>query len=242
MMEQIIYGGKKYEVKPVTIQMWSNIMKFKDMLSEEELYYKMISEMLGLTKEQLYEASASEVLKAGEILNNILNSDSNKLLPTLEHNGKKYRLVDMNNISFGQFVDIDSFLSKDENYRIANLSELAAYLYTEEGKTYGSTDFKKQTEEFKTLEIKYVEGAVFFLLHFGKALQLLSQISSKRKVLWWMMRLRITLTLIGVGIRQSISSQKTMFARLIMLLLSPLLVVSTTSRFIMTLIKKKKKN
>lgn len=240
-MEQITYQGKKYDVKEVTIEMWSRIMKFKDILSEEELYYKMISEMIGLTEDQIKEASASEILRVGEILHNILNVDSHKLHPIIEHKGKNYKLVDMTNISFGQFVDIDSFLTKDENYRIANLNELASYLYTEDGKTYGDTNFKKQTEEFKSLPIKYVEGAVFFLLNFGKALQLLSQISSQKRLLWWMMRLKITLTLIGGGIKQSISSRKTKFGKLIGLLLSPLLLVSIISRIIWTLIKKKRK-
>ena len=210
-------------------------------MEEEQLYYKMISEMIGIPQEEMLNADATDVIKIGEKLKETLYTESKSLFPTIEFDGKKFKLVDVHSMSFGQFVDIDSFLSKEENYRIANLNELAAYLYTEEGISYGQTNFKSQIEIFKRLPIKYVEGAVFFLLNFGKALQVLSQISSSKKVLWWMMRLRITLTLIGGGIKQLIFSRKTVFGKLIGLLLSPFYLVLTIFRFTWTLIKKKVK-
>lgn len=240
-MEQIIHKGKKYQVKELTISMWSEIMKYKDIMEEEQLYYKMIAEMVGIPEEELLSADASEIISIGEKLKSTLYTESKHLFPNIEFEGKKYKLVDVHSMSFGQFVDIDSFLSKDENYRISNLNELAAYLYTEDGSSYGQTNFKSQIETFKRLPIKYVEGAVFFLLNFGKALQLLSQISSSKKLLWWMMRLKITLTHIGDGIKQSISSRKTVFGKLIGLLVSPLLLVLIIFRIIWTLIKKKVK-
>lgn len=240
-MEFIEHKGKKYPIKNVTIEMWSEIMKYKDLFDEEELYYKMISVMTGIPREELLLADASEMVKAGEQLKKILYTDSKQLYPKIEHNGIKYKLVDVHNMSFGQFVDIDSFLTKDEMYRISNLNELAAYLYTEEGKSYGDTNFKTQIEEFKKLEIKYLEGAIFFLLNFGRGLQQLSQVYSNLKFLWWMMRLKIVLGLIGDGTRQLISSRKTVFGKLIGLLLSPFYLVLTIFRFTWTLIKKKRK-
>jgi len=242
MRDFIEHKGKVYLIKDVTIEMWSEIMRYKELMDEEELYYKMISEMCGLSRGELNTADAATIIKIGEKLKEILDVDSKKLFPTIEHNNKTYKLVDVHNMSFGQFVDIDTFLTKDENYRISNLSELASYLYTEEGKSYGDTDFKKQTEEFKKLPVRYIEGAVFFLLNFGKGLEQLSQIYSNSKLLWWMMRLKITLALIGAGTRRLISSHKTSFGRLIGLLLSPLYLVLTISHTIWTLIKKKRNN
>lgn len=241
-MDTIIHKGKKYEVKPITIEMWCEIMKYKDIMDEETLYYKMISEMVGIDEEDLLTADASEIIKVGQKLKEIIFTESKQLFPKIEFNGDIYRLVDVHNMSFGQFVDIDSFLTKDENYRIANLNELAAYLYTKDGVKYGDTNFKEQIESFKKLEIKYLEGAIFFLLNFGKGLQQLSQVYSNSKLLWWMMRLKITSGLIGDGIRQSISSRKTKFGRLMMSLLSPFYLVLIICRFTMTLIKKKRKS
>jgi len=239
-MDTIIHKGKRYEVKPITIKMWSEIMKYKDIMDEETLYYKMISEMVGIPQEELLAGDAAEILKVGQKLKEIIFTESKQLFPKIEFGGDIYKLVDVHNMSFGQFVDIDSFLTKDENYRIANLNELAAYLYTKEGVKYGDTNFKEQMETFKELEIKYLEGAIFFLLNFGKGLQQLSHLYSNSKLLWWTMRLKITLGLIGDGIRQSISSRKTKFGRLMMSLLSPFYLVLIICRFTMTLIKKKK--
>lgn len=240
-MEYIEHKGKKYPIKTITIEMWSEIMKYKDLMEEEDLFYKMMSVMTGIPKEEMLTVDASEMIKAGDKLKSILYTESKQLHPTIEFEGKTFKLVDVHNMSFGQFVDIDSFLTKDEMYRISNLNELAAYLYTEEGSNYGTTDFKAQIEAFKRLEIKYIEGAVFFLLNFGRGLQQLSQVYSNLKVLWWMMRLKITLGLIGDGTRQLISSRKTVFGKLIGLLLSPFYLVSTIFRFTWTLIKKKKR-
>jgi hypothetical protein len=138
----------------------------------------------------------------------------------------------MNKITFGQFVDIDTFLSKDESYRISNLHELAAYLYNEvvDGKVidYGQIDFAKQSEEFKDLPIRYIESAIFFLSTLGRGLQGLTQIYSQSQLLMSMMIVRAHLARIGDGISQSATWLKTVLVRLIRLLVSPLRRVSTT--------------
>jgi hypothetical protein len=114
------------------------------------------------------------------------------------------------------------------------LNELAAYLYTEEGVDYGKSDIKKRIEDMKDFPIKYVESSLFFLLSLTKASQGLIQIYSRNKFIWKIMRLRITLMLIGDGIKQYRLSQKTKFGRLMTLLLYPFLAVSITFRILLT--------
>ena len=237
----IEYKGKKYEVKEPTIDIWKNVMIYKDILDEEEMYVKMISEVTGLSHKQIMSADALEMRIVGDKLWRYLNQESKKLYNTIEHNGITYNLLDVHKISFGQFVDIDTFMKKDEAYKIANLNELAAYLYCEDGVDYGSSDIKKRIEEFKTLPVKYIEGAVFFLLNLGKGLHELTQLYSKSQVMWWMMRLRIASASFGDGMRQLVSSQKTKFGKLIVLLTFPLWLVSIIFLFLWTLITNKKK-
>jgi hypothetical protein len=237
----IEYKGKKYEVKEPTIEIWKNVMIYKDILDEEEMYVKMISEVTGLSHKQIMSADALEMRIAGDKLWRYLNQESKKLYKTIEHNGITYNLLDVHKISFGQFVDIDTYMKKDEAYKIANLNELAAYLYCEEGIEYGDSDIKKRIEEFKTLPVKYIEGAVFFLLSLGKGLHELTQLYSKSQVMWWMMRLRIASASFGDGMRQLVSSQKTKFGKLIVLLTFPLWLVSIIFLFLWTLIRNKKK-
>jgi hypothetical protein len=80
---------------------------------------------------------------------------------------------------------------KDESYKVANLNELAAYLYTEKGKKYGETNFKKNIENFKQLPFKYIEGAIFFLWILERGLQGLSEVYSKNKWMWRMAKILI---------------------------------------------------
>ena len=228
MTEQLVeIEGKKYQLKEPTIASWSKIMMLKDILNEEDMYIKMIEEVTGLSKEQILNANATTIKEVGDKISKYLNKDSKELYPKIEHNGQKYNLLDVNKISFGQFVDIDTYLGKDESYRISNMNELAAYLYVEDGVEYGNSDFKKRIEDMKDLPIKYVEGSLFFLSNLGKGLQELSHLYSQSKLMWMIMRMKITLAIITDGIAQLVSLPKTRYGRLTMLLLYPLWLVLT---------------
>jgi hypothetical protein len=236
----IEHNGKQYEVKEPTIKTWKNVMIFKDLLDEEEMSVKMISEVTGLSVKEVKEADALEIRIAGDKLWRYLNQESKQLHRTIEHNGITYDLVDVNKISFGQFVDIDTFMKKDDSYKIANLNELAAYLYCEQGIKYGDSDIKKRIEEFKDLRVKYIESAVFFLLSLGRGLHELTQLYSKSKTMWWIMRTRIALASFGDGMQQLLSSQKTKFGKLIVLLTFPLWLVSIICLTLWMLITRRK--
>jgi hemin uptake protein HemP len=237
----IEHKGQKYEVKEPTIEAWKNVMIYKDLLDEEEMYVKMISEVTGLSMKEVKSSDALEIRIAGDKLWRYLNQESKKLFTTIEHNGITYNLVDLNKVSFGQFVDIDTFMKKDEPYKVANLNELAAYLYCEDGVEYGNSDIKKRIEDFKDLPVKYIEAAIFFLLSLAKGLQELTTLYSKSPVMWWMMRVRIAWASFGDGIKQLVSSQKTKFGKLIVLLTFPLWLVLITFLSLWTLIVSKKK-
>jgi hypothetical protein len=240
MTKFIDYDGKKYEVKEPTISMWMDIMKLKDILDEQEMYVRMISKVTGIKESEIMDQDATTIRKVGHELYKFINQDQRQLFKTIELNGIKYNFVDVTKISFGQFVDIDTFLNKEESYRVSNLQELAAYLYTEDGIKYGESDFKARIETMKDLPIKYLEGAVFFLLNSGRALPQLSEVYSKSPILWQMMRLRIVLQGFGSGIRQLVSLQKTKFGKLILLLTSPFWLLLIIFLSLLTSIRRKK--
>jgi hypothetical protein len=131
-------------------------------------------------------------------------------------------------------------MKKDDSYKIANLNELAAYLYCEQGVKYGDSDIKKRIEDFKDLKVKYIESAVFFLLSLAKGLHELTLLYSKSKTMWWMMRTRIALASFGDGMRQLLSSQKTKFGKLMVLLTFPLWLVSIICLTLWMLITRRK--
>jgi hypothetical protein len=237
----IEYKGKKYEVKEPTINTWKNIMIFKDLLDEEEMYVKMIAEVTGLSVDEIKDTDALQIRKVGNTLWRYLNQESKDLHKTIQHKGITYQLVDVNKISFGQFVDIDTFLKKDEAYKIGNLHELAAYLYCESGTTYGQSDFTTKMEAFKDLPVKYVEAPIFFLLSLHEGLRQIITLYSKNPVLFWMMRLKLAFMSFMGGIQQFLFSPKTKSGKLTMLLTSPLWLVLTILLTLWTSIMKKKK-
>ena len=104
MMEKFInYKGQKYPIKELTIKSWSSIMSLKDLLDEDEMYMKMLADMTGLKDADILEADASTMKELGDVLNDILNSKSKKLYPIIEFKDRTYTLVDVHNMSFGQF-------------------------------------------------------------------------------------------------------------------------------------------
>lgn len=241
MKDKIEYEGKKYELKEPTLAMYADIMRYKDKLDYEELYLMVLEELTGLSEDEILKADAALINKLWDKITNFIKMDGKELFQTIEHKGKKYNLVDVYKISFGQFVDIDTFLSKEEKYRIENLNELAAYLYCDDGMIYGDSDFQKRIEEFKDLPLKYVEGAIFFLLSLGLGLHQLTQLYSKSKMMWWIMRAQIHLVSIGDGMQQFLHLPKTKFGFLIMLLLSPLWLVLITLHISWIKLKKLRK-
>lgn len=227
-------NNKKYTITEPTIATWGNVMKLREILDEEELYIKMISEVGGIPREEILQSNSSDIITIGEYIYRFINKESKKLYPVIQFQGQEYTLVDIQNVSFGQYIDIDTFLRKDESYRVANLNELAAYLYTEKGMSYGDSNIKHRIELFKGLPIKYIESSIFFLLNSAEVSQKLLQLYSQSKFLWWIMKTKITLMLIGDGIKQLLHSQKTKFGKLMMLLISPLLFVLITCRILLT--------
>jgi hypothetical protein len=240
MSQFIDYNGKKYTIEEPTIAMWVDVMKLKDILDEQEMFVRMISKVTGIKTDEIMELDAQTIRRVGSQIYKFLNRDEKKLYKEFELDGVEYEFVNVNKISFGQFVDIDSFLNKEESYRIANLNELAAYLYCEKGTKYSDSDFPTRIESFKQLPIKYLEGSIFFLLNLGRALPNLSQIYSKSPILWQMMRLRIVLSGFGSGIQRLVSLQKTKFGKLILLLTSPLWLLLIIFLSLWTSIRRKK--
>lgn len=239
MEQQISYKGKKYIVKEPTIEMYKRVMALKELLTEEELYLKMLSEIIPLNSEELKDCPAEELSKVNSTILSPFNKVNKEVYFDFIHQGQKYVMIDTSKLSFGQFIDIDSFLGKDESFKMSNLEQLAAYLYIEENTKYGDKDHKTRSEAFKTLPIKYLESAIFFLRSIGAISLQYTQISLENKMSQVMMRMIIALTSIGVGIPPFPFSPKTKFGKLMKLLAYPFWLVLITLRTLLISIKKK---
>lgn len=233
--------NKKYEVKEPTIKEFCDVMKLKDLLSEEELYVKLIETSLGMSNEEIMEMDALTIQRVGSLLFSHYNKESKKLTQSFQLNGKTYKFMDVHNITFGQFVDIDSYLKKDDSYRIGNLNELMAYLYCEEDIPYSSSNFRDRIEVMNDAPSHIVEGALFFLLNLERGLSELTQLYSKSPVMFQMMRLRIVFHNFGGTIKSLVHSRKTRYGKLTTSLLLVLLLPLIICRTLLTSIMRKKK-
>jgi len=234
------YKGKKYAIKEPTIKMWSEVMKLQGILDEQDMFVKVIELTTGLTEDEILSADAREVRDVGRQVFGFLNQTDKKVVNEFNHNNKQYQFLDMTDISFGQFVDIDTFLTKDEAYRISNLNELAAYLYVEKGTKYGQSNIKARIKQFEELPIKYLEGSVFFLLSSAKVSEEIITLYSQSKWIWAMMKMKIIFHLTGAGIQQSAHSVKTRFGSLTMFLTYPFISALIIFLTLKTLIPKGK--
>jgi hypothetical protein len=232
--------SKKFEVSEPTIREFCDVMKLKDILTEDELNVRLIEKVTGMSHEEVMDMDATTIQKIGSVLFAHYNKESKKLFQTFELKGIKYKFMDVNTISFGQFVDIDTFLKKDESYRIANLNELMAYLYCEEGTKYSESNFKVRIEAMLDAPSHIIEGALFFLSNLEKGLLEIMELSSKSPIMFQMMRLRIVFQSFGATTKLSRYLLKTKFGRLTLLLLWVLLLPLIICLTLLTSITRKK--
>jgi hypothetical protein len=156
------------------------------------------------------------MIELSKSLSNYILQDSKKFHKEFDFEGEKYRFIDLPNLTFGEFIDIDTFLSRPTNERLKDTNLLMAMFYREldeNGKlsTYDSSKLEKRAEKFKKLPIKYVNGSSTFFLLIEKMLQQNSLTSSKKgnKMMTMIKTLMIIprSVLFGVGLIRSRNSQ-----------------------------------
>lgn len=163
----IEYDGKEYRVAEPTIELWIKLNTLKDLYDDNEFSLILISLATGLTIEQLREAEWEGVHKTSNYLANYFLKDGDRFHKDFEFKGKKYKFIDMENLTFGEFIDIDEFLSRDPSKKISELNLLMALLYREMDDTgkitrYNGTLVKERAELFRQLPVKYLNGSMVF--------------------------------------------------------------------------------
>jgi len=176
---KISYGGKDYEVIEPTIELWGRLASLQDWTDETEFAIILISHMTGLSKEDIQKSNWHDVLTVSQNISNHLLHESKLFHKDFEFEGQKYKFIDLPNLTFGDFIDIDTFLSKPEIERRREMNLLMALLYKEDGVV---SDTMLRAERFKRLPVKYVNGASTFFLRLEKISQGSSQLSLLSKL------------------------------------------------------------
>jgi hypothetical protein len=207
--QYITYDGKDYEIKEPTIEAWTRLSSLQDWTDELEFSIMLISSITGLSVDEVKQADWHSIILTSQNLSNHLLNDGKKFVNEFEFDGQLYRFIDLANLSFGEFVDIDGYLSKSENDKKRELNLLAAMLYREVGEDnklvkYDGENTLIRAEKFKKLPIKYMNGASSFFLRIEKILQGSLVLSFNKRFMMrmkaiWMIGKIIVLVSIGAG-------------------------------------------
>jgi len=216
MTPKFEFKGKFYELKEPSIELWNRLMSIKDWTDEVEFSVKLISELCNLTEEEVKNNDWEVMIELSKSLSNYILQDSKKFHKEFDFEGQKYKFIDLPNLTFGEFIDIDTFLNRPTNERLKDTNLLMAMFYREvddNGKLapYDSSQLEKRAEKFKKLPIKYVNGSSTFFLLIEKELRQSSLTSSKKGMtIWMMIKMLMTMprsVLFGVGLIRSRNSQ-----------------------------------
>jgi hypothetical protein len=206
----IEYKSKKYPIIEPTIELWQKLTGLQNWTDETEFAVMMISHITGLDKEEILQADWQQIIAASQNITNHLLLEGKQFHREFEFDGVKYRFIDLPNLTFGEFVDIDTFLSKPEAERKRELNLLMALLYREVGKdgkleTYDGNKVQIRADKFRKLPVKFVNGASTFFLRIERILHKSSRLSSRKrlkmrlKVIWTLVKL-LTSKSFGVGL------------------------------------------
>jgi hypothetical protein len=206
--QYVKYKGKNYLINEPTIEDWSKIMILQEWSDEREFSTILLSQITGLSQEEIENADYQEILDAAQTISEYFLIDSSEFKNEFDFNGKKYRFLDLPNLKFGEFIDIDGFLTKPVIEKKKEMNLLMAMLYREVGEDgnylpYDSSKVQLRAEEFKKLPVKYVNGASSFFLRLGRISQGNTTLSfwSKVKMMTRMIYLSVKfLLLIGFGV------------------------------------------
>lgn len=175
-MMKFNYKGKEYNVESPTVEMWSKLVLLQEWTDEREFCVMLLSMMTGLTEEEIENSDYLEVVKISNEISTFLTQDGDKFYQEFSFNNKNYRFLDLPNLTFGEFIDIDTYLSKEEHEKKKEMPLMMAMLYREldengNYKPYNSKELQLKAEEFKKLPVKYVRGSTNFFFHLDKTLQ-----------------------------------------------------------------------
>lgn len=193
-MMKFKYKGKEYEVEEPNVEMWSKLVLLQEWTDEREFCVKLLSFTTGLTEEEIENSDYLEVVKLSNEISAFLNQDGDKFYNEFSFNNKNYRFLDLPNLTFGEFIDIDTYLTKEPHERKKDMPLLMAMLYREldengNYKPYNSKELQVKAEEFKKLPVKYVRGSTNFFFHLGKTLS-----GNFRASFWVKLKLMVRMT------------------------------------------------
>lgn len=213
-MENLVieYNGQDYEVKEPTLDMFMKLTLLKEIQEETDFRVDVVSLSTGISEEDVKKARYDEIKKASDFLSQYFLNLNENFHKEFEFENTKYRFIDLQNITFGEYIDIDTYLQQPEHLRQTSLHKFLAYLYREVDESnnlveYNIKDFEPRAEKFRNLPVKYLHGALNFFFILERTLQENTHSYLRKKMLINQIKQipRNLLVSIGDGMLQSYS-------------------------------------
>jgi len=184
--------GKEYKLPEyLTIGDYVKIFKVKDLFQDEYFAIKLINIITGAPMELLMKANR-------QVINN-LSGELLKIIPTEEpmfvdrftlENVEYGFIPSWKNMSFGEFADLDTLMTRKPEEMLNYLHIITAILYRPitkvkskhkfEIEEYNVGSMEERAELFRDkLNVEYALGSQFFFIHFAKIYSRNTLISSK---------------------------------------------------------------
>jgi hypothetical protein len=206
-MEKITFelDNKEYELPNfLSIENYIKVYKIKDFLGEEYFQAKLINAITGVRLESILESNHTQINYISNYITTLFPNTEYKFVDKFTLNGIEYGFIpSWKHMSFAEFVDLDTLMTKSPAEVIENLHILCSIMYRPiiskkkehdfEIEPYNSLEMEKRAELFnKELDVKYVLGGQFFFSQFVKQSLNYTQQSLTMKVMNYWMRIKIT--------------------------------------------------
>jgi hypothetical protein len=201
---------KEYEIPEImNIENFVKIYRIKDLFSDTYFAARLVSIVSNAPIEDLLESDYQELEYLAAHILQMIPTDNPKFVDRFEIDGVHYGFFpDWKDLSFAEFVDLDTISTKKYEEILDLMHILAAIMYRPIISQKSEHDFKiekydvdkmkDRAELFKKkLEARVILGAQFFFINFERRFSSYTQLSSipkltiwtKIKLLWMMRKL-----------------------------------------------------
>lgn len=219
--------GTEYELPEyLSIKDYTKIYNIKDFLDEKYFQAKLINLFTGANMDDVLKVGHNEINFLSKSLINLFPNTTYPFYDKFTFEGIEYGFIpSWKNMSFAEFVDLDTMMNKKPDEIVNNLHILCAIMYRPiiskkkehdfEIEEYDVKKMIERAERFRdNLDVKYVLGANFFFSKFvrkystpfqhflmGKNVSFM-----KKMTLTWKMRKIIWKVLLNKGLDGTLSS------------------------------------
>lgn len=167
----------------ITLGQYQEFLKYKD-IDEASLQMKMVEIFCNTSKVVVRNMKATDIVEITSVISTLFDT-KHRLIHKFTLNNSTYGFIPhLDDMTFGEYVDLDTFISDDDNlHRAANV--LFRKIKMSRGERYTIEDYDSDNSEIaKSFPIDAVLGAIVFFYNLGRDLSavMMTSLDSKNEM------------------------------------------------------------